>query len=51
VLSYISVGRWSNSTRGGRRRRNLILGISIGCVVGVILLTGLLAGLLARRTG
>jgi len=50
VLSYISVGRWSNSTRGGRRRRKLVLGISIGCVVGVILLTGLLAGLLARRS-
>jgi hypothetical protein len=49
VLSYISVGKWSNSTRGGRRRRKLVLGISIGCVVGVILLTGLLAGLLSRR--
>ena len=50
VLSYISVGRWSNSTRGGRRRRKYVLGISIGCVVGIILLTGLLAGLLARRS-
>jgi len=50
VLSYISVGRWSSSTRGGRRRRKYVLWISIGCVVGVILLTGLLAGLLARRS-
>lgn len=50
VLSYISVGKWSSSTRGGRRRRKLVLGISIGCVIGVILLTGLLAGLLARRS-
>jgi hypothetical protein len=49
VLSYISVGKWSSSTRGGRRRRKLVLGISIGCVMGVILLTGLLAGLLAKR--
>jgi hypothetical protein len=50
VLSYISVGKWSSSTRGGRRRRKYVLGISIGCVIGVILLTGLLAGLLARRS-
>jgi hypothetical protein len=49
VLTYLSAGKWSSSTRGGRRRRKIVLGISIGCVIGVILLTGLLAGLLAKR--
>lgn len=49
VLSYISVGRWSASTQGSRRRRIWILWISILCVIGVIILVGVLAGLLSKR--
>lgn len=49
VLSYISVGRWSASTQGILRRRRWIVGISIASIVGVIVLTGVLAGLLSKR--
>lgn len=49
VLSYISAGRWSASTQGRQRRRRWVLGVSVGCLIGVIVLTGVLAGLLSRR--
>lgn len=49
VLSYISVGRWSASTQGRRRKRDWIVGMTIGCLVGVTVLTGVLAGVLSKR--
>lgn len=49
VLSYISVGRWSASTQGIKRRRRWIVGISVASIIGVIVLTGVLAGLLSKR--
>jgi hypothetical protein len=49
VLSYISVGRWSASTQGSRRRRSWIIGITVTSIVSLIILTGVLAGLLSKR--
>lgn len=49
VLSYISVGRWSASTQGLRRRRSWVMGITIVSIVGIIVLTGVLAGVLSKR--
>ena len=46
VLSYISTGTWDD----GARRRWWIA-IAAGCLIIVVLLVGLLAGLLARRKG
>lgn len=49
VLSYISVGRWSASTQGRGRRRKWVIGVTTASIVGVIILTGVLAGLLSKR--